>query len=236
MNPLPKHTRYLNGAPLIIARKPYRSTEKCLILVIFCTFVLVFCGTFYLPELRSSGVARFSRAYKQVQDIGPDFLIPPPPHAEESKDSLHLNHHSVNGEDPHLIEDRDKLKAKVEEDQRNQKVLERPDFFTKMKTSSSKSVSAKVTNLDQPDETLVKKQDMVPPAPSDRYPTIVGLGAEDTDEDIRKKRAKIVEVSSTMMNQLIQFVLSEGKKLFIVAINHHYSAHVKRNPKLCSES
>lgn len=195
MSLLSMHNRYLNGAPIPSPRKPFRSKEKCLILMIFCIFILVFCGTFlYLPELRSSSGTResFSKMYKQIQDAGPDLLIPAPPYAEESKNNIKSNNRHFNyqaDEDPHLLDDRYKLMMKIdEEQQKNQKVLERPDIALKIKFSSPKSY---IENYIESEvvENMIKT---VPPAKSDHYP--VTVGGEDNDESIRMKRLKIVEV------------------------------------------
>lgn len=184
------HNRYLNGAPLPSSRKPFRSKERCLILVIFGAFILVFCGTFfYLPELRSTSGTRESvyKVYKHMQDAGPDLLIPAPPYAEELKEPIKPNQrhiHYRNNDDPHAVEDRYKLKIKIEEEQKNQKVLERPDIEVVVKNKAS---SPGVQNDGDQIHT-------VPPAKNLRPPTVVG--GEDPDENIRRKRSKIVEVSA----------------------------------------
>lgn len=159
----------------------------------------MFCGTFfYLPELRPSTGTRESvyKVYKQVQDAGPDLLIPAPPIADELKGSgklhRHFNYH--NEVDPHVLVDRQKLQAKIEEEQRNQKVLERPNMAVMNLVSSS------VVNADDRSFSMAGNIKTVPPAKTDRYPVV--FGGEDPDEDIRQKRQKIVEVS-------VQFEINE---------------------------
>lgn len=191
---LSMHNRYLNGVPLPSGRKPFRSKERCLIIVVFCTLLLMFCGTFfYLPELRPSYGTRESvyKVYKHVQEAGPDLLIPAPPHAEELKGASKLNRHFNyhNQVDPHVLEDRQKLQAKIEEEQRQQKVLERPDIALIDKEPSSSLVIHPVPSLAASDQNVKT----VPPAKSQHYPVV--FGGEDKDEEIRKKRQKIVEVS-----------------------------------------
>ncbi|XP_065221293.1 mannosyl-oligosaccharide 1,2-alpha-mannosidase IA [Planococcus citri] len=191
---LSMHNRYLNGVPLPSGRKPFRSKERYLIIIVFCTLVLMFCGTFfYLPELRPSYGARESvyKVYKHVQEAGPDLLIPAPPFAEEVKGNRNLNRHynSHNEVDPHVLEDRQKLQAKiVEEEQRNQKVLERPDIAVINKVPSS---SLSVNPGPQP-QTGDQSVGTIPPAKNQHYPVVVG--GEDKDEDIRQKRNKVVEM------------------------------------------
>lgn len=196
---LSMHNRYLNGVPLPSGRKPFRSKERYLIVIVFCTLVLMFCGTFfYLPELRPSYGARESvlKVYKHVQEAGPDLLIPAPPFAEEVKSNRNLNRHynSHNEVDPHVLEDRQKLQAKIEEEQRNQKVLERPDIAVINKVPSS---SLNVNPGPQP-QTDDQNTKTVSPTRTQHFPVIIG--GEDKDKDIRQKRSKIVEVSFSQNN------------------------------------
>lgn len=185
---LSMHNRYLNGVPLPSGRKPFRSKERCVIVVVFISLVLMFCGTFfYLPELRPSYGTRESvyKVYRQMQDAGSDLLLPAPPFAEEQKDSVkpYHHHHMQDEVDPHLLADRYKLKMKIEEEQKSQKVLERPDIVGKK--VSSTEMSNKLSSIE-------KANSVVEAVKTDHYPVIVG--AEDKDEDIRRKRLKIVEV------------------------------------------
>ncbi len=194
MSLLSTNNRYLNGTPLSAVRKPYRSTEKCLFFVIFGTFVLIFCGTFYLPELGGSSTTRdsISRVYKRMQDAAPELLFPAPPHAEALRENARPFHRHMDiksDEDPHLLEDRHKLAAKIREEQLSQKVLERPDIFLKLKASSP---SAPVVNAAESVAVVSERILTVPPAAEGPRPVVVG--GEDADEDIRQKRLKIVEV------------------------------------------
>lgn len=191
------HNRYWNGVPLL-PRKPYRSTERCLITVILCTFLLVVCGTFYLPELRNTAATResLSRVYKHMQNAGPEFLIPAPPHAEAHHDRVkpfnrHFNLQS--DDDPHVLDDAKKLRAKIEEEHRNQKVLERPDILLPVgKDSALAKPLAFKDEKESSKSTSTRSSVVLAPASSIQNPVITG--GEDPDEDIRKKRQKIVEV------------------------------------------
>lgn len=129
-----------------------------------------------------------------MQDAGPDLLIPAPPFADELKESVKPNErrfHYLNDDNRHIIEDRYKLKAKIEEQQKNQKVLERPDVIRNNKDSSQvHQDDDKAVQLDG----YASSVRTVPPAKNLPYPLI--MGGEDSDEVIRKKRLKIVEVRS----------------------------------------
>lgn len=191
------HSRYFNGVPLPSSRKPFRSKERCFIFLIFGAFILIFCGTFfYLPELRSSSGTRESvyKVYKKMQDAGPDLLIPAPPHADELRDAVRppAKHFSYQGnDDPHIVEDRFRLKAKVDEELRSLKVLEKPDIAVANKASSpGMRADVNIFRESADHATGIKT---IPPK---GYPHPVVTGGEDTDDDIRQKRQKIVQVSA----------------------------------------
>lgn len=196
MSLLSMHNRYWNGVPLL-PRKPYRSTERCLITVILCTFLLVICGTFYLPELRTTAATResLSRVYKHMQNAGPEFLIPAPPHAEALHDRVkpfnrHFNLQS--DDDPHVLDDAKKLRAKIEEEHRSQKVLERPDILLPIRQNSSPAKPLASEYGKEPSKPTTGNSVVLPPASNVRNPVIIG--GEDPNEEIRQKRQKIVEV------------------------------------------
>jgi mannosyl-oligosaccharide alpha-1,2-mannosidase len=163
--------------------------------MIFGAFILIFCGTFfYLPELRSGSGTRESvyKVYKKMQDAGPDLLIPAPPHADERKDAIrpHAKHFPhQHDEDPHIVEDRYRLKAKVDEDLRNVKVLEKPDMAIEDRASSAG------IHVDEKVDVYVAGVKTVPPK-GRSHPVVTG--GEDSDESIRQKRLKIVEVSRVL--------------------------------------
>lgn len=190
------NSRYWNGVPLL-PRKPYRSTERCLITVILCTFLLVVCGTFYLPELRPAAATRqgLSRVYKTMQDAGPEFLIPAPPHAESLRERVkpfnrHFNLQS--DDDPHVLDDAKKLRAKID---MAHKVLERPDVLLPMGSSTPPKPLAgplPASSEGRPEGGRRNSSAVVAAAMGVR-PPIVG-GGEDADPSVRQKRDKVVEV------------------------------------------
>lgn len=117
---IPQYSR-LTGTPSTSSflRRSFRTREKCLILLVFLTFCFVcFGGFFYLPD--DFGTDKVIKVYKQFQKAGPEIFIPAPPIA---------HHHGHNGmsdeEDPHVVGDRAKLNAKIQEELGD--ILEKPD-------------------------------------------------------------------------------------------------------------
>lgn len=103
--------------PLLSVRRSFRSSEKCLILLVLLTFGFVcFGGFFFLPD--NFGADRVLKVYKQFQRAGPEIFIPPPPPA----------HGLLEGdEDPHKLNDREKLQEKIRKELPDD-FLEKPDL------------------------------------------------------------------------------------------------------------
>ncbi|KAK9874990.1 hypothetical protein WA026_005805 [Henosepilachna vigintioctopunctata] len=186
----PSYQRIVNRIPLALTRRSFRSCEKYIIILVFLTFGLVYFGTlFFLPEFRNSATRSESvyKVYDQFKRAAPELLIPPPP-LENSREAPKLLRHEIdihNGEDPHLVGDREKFKAKIEQDA-ELKVLERPDVGRFYRKSSTPSHPSKEVRLNDPDIVTV------PPAISDHYPLITN--GEDGDSIARERRNKIKEV------------------------------------------
>lgn len=89
-----------------IGRKSnFHSREKCLIGLVLATLCLLcFGGIFLLPD--NFGGERVLRVYKQFQKAGPEIFIPAPPLAAHAPKDL----------DPHFMNDRVKLQAKIKEE------------------------------------------------------------------------------------------------------------------------
>lgn len=196
---LPTYQRFVNGVPASFARRSFRAREKYVIFFVFITFGLVCFGTFFfLPEFRTGGtVESVYRVYDQIKRAGPELLIPPPPHLENSREApKFLRHEEDLGMDPHLVGDRAKLKAKIENDS-ELKVLERPDVQRPKLSSTPRQVNI----ADQLDEN-VKVEDLgqenaimtVPPAVSDHYPVV--RGGEDQNSTSRERRETVKEVGN----------------------------------------
>ncbi|KAJ8972501.1 hypothetical protein NQ317_004058 [Molorchus minor] len=192
---IPTYQRFVNGVPVPFSRRSFRAREKYVIFLVFVTFGLVCFGTFfYLPEFRTGGTAEsVYKVYDHLKRAGPELLIPPPPHLEDSRETPKLMRHE--GEflvDPHVIGDREKLKAKIEQDG-ELKVLERPDMGFKRTSSTARQPNI----VNQMDENVGAEvfmgQDIatVPPAPSDHYPVMVG--GEDSSSVARERRDKVKE-------------------------------------------
>ncbi|CAH1406891.1 unnamed protein product [Nezara viridula] len=113
-----------------------------------------------------------------------------------------LPHDFLDQDDPHELEDKAKLKAKIAEDmemdRRSQKVLERPEYNKPSTSSSTKMVETQqkhqetVANVEVDNELIVT----VPPSYSDHYPNI--NKGEDSDPVARERRNKVLEVSVTI--------------------------------------
>uniref|UniRef100_A0A1I8MT10 Uncharacterized protein n=2 Tax=Musca domestica TaxID=7370 RepID=A0A1I8MT10_MUSDO len=89
-----------------IGRKSnFHNREKCLIGLVLATLCfLCFGGIFLLPD--NFGGDRVLRVYKQFQKAGPEIFIPAPPLAK----------HAPKDQDPHFMNDRQKLQAKIKEE------------------------------------------------------------------------------------------------------------------------
>lgn len=194
---LPTYQRFVNGVPVSFARRSFRAREKYVIFFVFVTFGLVCFGTFFfLPEFRTGGtVESVYRVYDQFKRAGPELLIPPPPHLEETREAPRLLRHEQDfGMDPHLVGDRAKLKAKIEKDT-ELKVLERPDVRKPQVSSTPRQMrippqldeNVKVENVEL-DTAIIT----VPPALSDHYPLITG--GEDQNEIAKERRETVKQV------------------------------------------
>lgn len=196
---LPTYQRFVNGVPVPFSRKSFRPREKYVIFLVFITFGLVCFGTFFfLPEFKGSRSTADTvyQVYDKIKRAGPELLIPPPPHLEDDKESLRLIRHDVEDQiDPHIIEDKAKLKAKIEQDEQL-KVLERPDMGLNLNKKPSSTVK---TVVKLPEEEIVapdvEKESVivtVPPAISNHYPKIIG--GVDEDVETRERREKVKEM------------------------------------------
>lgn len=208
---LPTYQRFVNGVPVpSFSRRSFRPREKYLILLVFLTFgVVCFGAFFFLPEFRSSGSTVNNSVYKvyqHMQKAGPELLIPAPPHLDDLDVPNLIRHDDHKLLDPHFLEDRDRLQAKIEEDQAL-KVLERPNIDFPLKPSSSLAPKENglldlpiVDNVDnaigeQIDDDILDSYPIVtvPPAPSNHYPDV--NRGEDKDPVARERRDKVKEVS-----------------------------------------
>lgn len=206
---LPTYQRFVNGVPVpSFSRRSFRPREKYLIFLVFLTFGLVCFGTFFfLPEFRGSNstVDSVYKVYQHMQKAGPELLIPAPPHLSDSSDSLKLIRHDDEKVDPHVMDDRAKLLAKIEQDN-ELKVLERPNMELNLKNKpSSTSTASRAAEDVGVQQAAPSEKDSgelvpqvapvvtVPAAHSDHYPDI--NRGEDRDPVARERRSKVKEVS-----------------------------------------
>ncbi|XP_033304703.1 mannosyl-oligosaccharide alpha-1,2-mannosidase IA-like [Bombus vosnesenskii] len=196
---LPSYQRFVNGVPVpLFSRRSFRPREKYVILLVFLTFGVVCFGTFFfLPDFRAGtgGVAVNSvyRVYQHMQKAGPELLIPAPPRLQGGlKGSMgHPNavppgHEGIDHQDVHLLEDKQKLQAKIDEEYQQQKTLEKPEVNGDSRVRASSSSSLVLHRKDDVLET-------VPPASASKLPLTVG--GEDKDPIARERRNKVKEVS-----------------------------------------
>ncbi|KAG5890306.1 hypothetical protein JTB14_017620 [Gonioctena quinquepunctata] len=193
---LPTYQRFVNGVPVPFSRRSFRAREKYVIFLVFFTFGLVCFGTFfYLPEFRTVGTAEsVYKVYDQIKRAGPELLIPPPPHLEDSREAPKLLRHEEDfREDPHLIGDRAKLRAKIEQDG-ELKVLERPDMVVPKMTSTVKQKGKSELDENRGAEDFGNSNIVtVPSAASQHHP--LTRGGEDKDSTAIERRNKVKEVS-----------------------------------------
>lgn len=204
---LPTYQRFVNGVPVSFARRSFRAREKYVIFLVFVTFGLVCFGTFFfLPEFRTGGtVESVYRVYDQFKRAGPELLIPPPPHLEDSREAPKLLRHEQDFRmDPHLVGDRAKLKAKIENDA-DLKVLERP-YLGRPKVSPTPKQVKIAEQLDEnvrAEDLELQNSMTVPPALSDHYPLV--RGGEDQDSVTRERRETVKEVRIKFILYFIEF-------------------------------
>lgn len=199
---LPTYQRFVNGVPVpSISRRSFRIREKYLIVSVLLTFGIVWLGAlFYLPEFKSSSSVNDSvyNVYKRIQKAGPELLMPPPLAQNDVGDFpvVGIVRHGEEGDDPHIVEDRNRLKAKIDEDM-GMKVLERPQFDVAPSVSSSRGPSKPpVDAIEEPAVRNFAAKDASPAGPkpdgSNRY-VAVAIGPN-ADPDQKQKLETVKEV------------------------------------------
>lgn len=210
---LPTYQRFVNGMPVPFSRRSFRPREKYVIFLVFVTFGLVCFGTFFfLPEFRTGGTAEsVYKVYDQIKRAAPELLIPPPPHLEDSRESPKLMRHDEDFRvDPHVIGDREKLKAKIEQDG-ELKVLERPDMgFQRTSSTARQPVVANQVDENVGAEDLGGPEIVtVPPAPSDHFP--LTIGGEDKDSTARERRDKVKEMMKHAWDNYVRYAWGKNE-------------------------
>ncbi|XP_062534460.1 mannosyl-oligosaccharide alpha-1,2-mannosidase IA-like [Armigeres subalbatus] len=196
--------------PLLSVRRSFRSSEKCLILLVLLTFGFVcFGGFFFLPD--NFGADRVLKVYKQFQRAGPEIFIPPPPPA-----------HGMDGdEDLHKQNDREKLQEKIQKELPDD-FLEKPDLdegrtggpeFDNALDSGVPAGDAPGPVAGGPEGVVAPPQILEEPdlkggASSSSRGSTAGSGAfqtfntsvgEDVDPAVREKRNKVKELNKMCM-------------------------------------
>ncbi|XP_044261687.1 mannosyl-oligosaccharide alpha-1,2-mannosidase IA-like isoform X1 [Tribolium madens] len=200
---LPTYQRFINGVPVPFSRRSFRAREKYVIFSVFATFGLVCFGTFFfLPEFRSNSSDSVYKMYDQIKRAGPELLIPPPPHLADEAPRL-LRHEDDVRVDPHVIGDREKLRAKVDED-RELKVLERPGLRSSS-TAARPEAKEEVGDVPQEAQAVVT----VPPAMSDWYPVV--NNGEDRDVEARERRNKVKEMMKHAWDNYVRYAWGKNE-------------------------
>ncbi|KAL4708310.1 hypothetical protein ACJJTC_007716 [Scirpophaga incertulas] len=199
---LPSYQRFVNGVPVpSISRRSFRLREKYLIVSVLLTFAVVWLGAlFYLPEFKSSTSVNDSvyNVYKRIQKAGPELLMPPPLAQNDVGDFpvVGIVRHGEEGDDPHIVEDRNRLRAKIEEDM-GMKVLERPQFEAAPSVSSSKGPSKPpVDAIEEPvvgNNAISKNASPGPKVDASNKYVAVALSS-DADPDIKHKLQTVKEM------------------------------------------
>ncbi|XP_050424507.1 mannosyl-oligosaccharide alpha-1,2-mannosidase IA [Adelges cooleyi] len=156
---LPQYHKYLNGAPVPFSRRTRRNSELCLVALVFISLsVICFGALFYLPEFKATYSGTLNNVYKQIQNAGPELLLPARSNAR----------HDGVLEDPHAAWDKEALSAKIEEeDSDKKKVLERPDLGIAFSLNNITGTSLKTaiehveTSLNYGDNMLNEKRNTV---------------------------------------------------------------------------
>ncbi|XP_026296272.1 uncharacterized protein LOC100576383 isoform X5 [Apis mellifera] len=212
---LPSYQRFVNGVPVpLFSRRSFRPREKYLIMLVFLTFGVVCFGTFFfLPDFRpgTGGVAVNSvyRVYQHMQKAGPELLIPAPPRLQGGiKGSIgHLNavppgHEGIDHQDVHILQDKQKLQAKIDEEYQQQKMLEKPEVIGEIHVRVTSSPSLVLHRKNEVLET-------VPPAPASKLPLTVG--GEDKDPIARERRDKVKEMMKHGWDNYVRYAWGKNE-------------------------
>ncbi|XP_076656436.1 alpha-Mannosidase class I a [Halictus rubicundus] len=215
---LPSYQRFVNGVPVsLFSRRSFRPRGKYLILLVSCVLsfgVVCFGMFFFLPDFRSgtggAAVNSVYRVYQHMQKAGPELLIPAPPRMQMGLrgPQAHPNdvppgHEGADHQDVHLLEDKQKLQAKIDEEYQHQKTLEKPEVNvgdSRVRASSSSSVV-----VHRKDDIL----ETVPPAPADKLPLTVG--GEDEDHVARERRDKVKEMMKHGWDNYVRYAWGKNE-------------------------
>ena len=136
-NVLPVHHRSPSKISPISFNRLWRSKERLLLSVVCFGLVIGCFGTvFFLPDFRAGfalpSINSVFKVYKQVQNVGPELILPPPPLSHDEREAGHLphgHHGQIDKPDIHLIQDKEKLQRKIDESESakiQQQVIPKP--------------------------------------------------------------------------------------------------------------
>ena len=164
-------------------RRMLRSREKVLIVLALLTFLIVCIGPiFFLPDLRgglNNRVDNVFKVYKQMQQVGPELILPPPPPLDKMDGGHNSPYRGIhnNAIDDLHHDDLERLKAKMENDDdlKNVRVIEKPLILSQTTKSTKENV-------------LLENFHQLSGGP-------LIQGGEDSDPIARERRDKVKEVS-----------------------------------------
>ncbi|XP_011502769.1 PREDICTED: mannosyl-oligosaccharide 1,2-alpha-mannosidase IA [Ceratosolen solmsi marchali] len=212
---LPSYQRFVNGVQpgQLFGRRSFRLREKYLILLVFLTFGIVCFGAFFfLPEdFRGHGsVNSVYQVYQRIQKAGPELLIPVPPNLQSQRmeagykiNVIPIHHGNPRTEDIHLLKDKQKLQAKIDEEYQNQKTLEKPEMLSELRLrSSSVSTTFMISQW-------INMYETVPPEPSKKLPKTEG--GEDQDAITRHRRNKVKEMMKHAWDNYVRYAWGKNE-------------------------
>ncbi|KAL7304893.1 hypothetical protein TKK_0002697 [Trichogramma kaykai] len=204
---LPNYQRYFGAnQSQYTQRRAFRTREKYLIILVLMTFSLVCFGAFfYLPEdMRPNSRLVYRSVYQSMKKAGPELLIPVMPQIHNLNTSkLSIVHHDPRAEDIYLLKDKQKLQAKIDEDDMNQKVLDKPE--TMQQTRSEKS-NLSTTQMYQSWNDIPKAQYS---RSADDSPKVTG--GEDPDPVTRQRREKVKEMMKHGWNNYVRYAWGKNE-------------------------
>ncbi|XP_059610000.1 mannosyl-oligosaccharide alpha-1,2-mannosidase IA [Phlebotomus argentipes] len=191
---LPTYSRSTTTpATSLFQRKLFRNSERLLVILVLLTFCLVcFCGLFFLPDNFSSN--RVFSVYKQLQKAGPEIFIPAPPVAQQG-------FRGDGGVDPHLLDDREKLQAKIQGEIGD--IIDRPEVqkappLDKSLGDGVQQEGPLSGGVDE-DKTVTTTLKFGPDS------------GQDSDSSIREKREKVKQMMLLAWNNYKQFAWGKNE-------------------------
>ena len=177
--------------PSLAIKRLLRTREKLLLGAAAVIFLIICIGPIlFMPELRGGLNNRVDKVYKQMQNVGPELILPPPPRRGDDG-SFQMNRgihkHNKNINDIHEM-DKIRLRQKIESDNDIKRVLEKPAI---------KKNEKKIDLSGHPDDSENVKNLSNNGGEDNRDPSLshpIIQDGQDDDLDTRNRRDKVKEV------------------------------------------